>query len=1121
MFTTKQSDIFYNDQTKEMFVCKVSSISAKRCEGSEDIVHGALPIVYKIDKDTNYQSIIYPKNLTTFITDNKSDLYNLLPSQCYADDTDFSHITKPLINYNKSSDRYSVTCIGKYSAASDGFGIMSYIFQYIDTNFHLLDSKILIPKAKAIKTPPFTFKNGYLNSDLIIGGNPLRWGDSNTFFTVNSERFTDYLIKPTHIMHNNSLGFNLIQSCISEGVPCLAGGPLYPFLWSGGYITYNPKYTAFDPNYDIRVDFRARSFNVPSMTAYRSRQSDNAAAQPSRWIEKVTSTSSPKLSGAGSGFCVYFYENPDEGGGATGTFVEPNGIGSTLGYAIAGNVGSEINGELTSVEGLVINLAGNIGSGSGPNADSFLGVGFDIRGDFCTTSESKEGWLSASDIFKAPTPSTWTTAPCSVGIRGNRNHYTRVLTCISLSDTDGALVPMHEDASTSDGSDVDFQDYRVDLTDKGTRVTVYNKLTGATDYNTVLQLDLNKTYGNVGYDAWGNIGEPLITNPTLAPLNVGLTFTTSDFCSFFELSSFEVTGVQIGKPNETPTLPDNKITIDYLEESSANLRRQLVSIPKDNLVDITMLISRQSLLDRIELCSMPSEIVDTEVEVKWTAHDPHKLAIDLPGPPPIVPPPPPPNDCVCGWYERSAGTYIGGHDLASQFGGHVVAGDNSQVSTQEAAANKRRDDLWAYAYEQAIDSGSNAYMAKQAANNAIRKKYPNTGGIFISTGSHQYGAKVNVKYVDDDEYSGYIANNGLRVHITSVGSSLQAVEWTTAADISIWEGKGDDDGLGWQDAYVGKDIYDDSGIPILLKPGDGEWTASNGKFRVVAIYNDCNGKCPFKYKQHPDPDPIDLVGPNVLGHLVFNKNDVGDPSWSDPGGASGGNLYGTQTSSVWMENPTNSPMAIMIFAAGDPSYPGEWAVPGFGVSTGDMTFTIPAKGEVEVSLTFSEDYNSIDAFDGLTGGNWFIGDQTGGFHIGCIIEGTRAGGGTIGGGTGSECPPVGGMTMGYVDDINGTSQEVYVWADGRVYTEGGATLRKDCSWGPFSHQFWREDGGTTNKPFGSDGDSNSDGGYNFGPDYRWDSDADDINHPCQDTSTPPPIGTKCPMSTYWGQNGYG
>ena len=137
MFTTKQSDVFFNDQTKEMFVCKVSAISGQRCEGSDDIVYGALPIVYKIDKDTNYQSIIYPKNLDTFKNDIKSDLFDLLPANYYSENTNFSHITKPLINYNKTSDRYSVTCLGKYSATSDGFGILSYIFQYIDTNFYL------------------------------------------------------------------------------------------------------------------------------------------------------------------------------------------------------------------------------------------------------------------------------------------------------------------------------------------------------------------------------------------------------------------------------------------------------------------------------------------------------------------------------------------------------------------------------------------------------------------------------------------------------------------------------------------------------------------------------------------------------------------------------------------------------------------------------------------------------------------------------------------------------------------------------------------------------------------------------------------------------------------------
>ena len=260
MFTTKQSDVFFNDQTKEMFVCKVSSISGQRCEGP-DIVYGALPIVYKIDKDTNYQSIIYPKNLDTFTSDTKSDLFDLLPANYYGDNTDFTHITKPLINYNKTTDRYSVTCMGRYTKTSEGFGILNYIFQYIDTNFYLLDARSYIPKAKA-ENNIFTFKNGYLNSDFIIGGNKLRWNVPVNASTLPSERPTDYNIKPTHLDSNDSLGFNLMAYCPKTKVDCLTGTHQYPFLWSGGYITYNPKYTAFDPNYDIRVDFRAKSFNV-------------------------------------------------------------------------------------------------------------------------------------------------------------------------------------------------------------------------------------------------------------------------------------------------------------------------------------------------------------------------------------------------------------------------------------------------------------------------------------------------------------------------------------------------------------------------------------------------------------------------------------------------------------------------------------------------------------------------------------------------------------------------------------------------------------------------------------------------------------------------------------------
>ena len=778
MFTTKQSDVFYNDQTKEMFVCKVSSISGKRCEGP-DTVFGALPIVYKINKNTNYQSIIYPKNFDTFAADNKSDIFDLLPSNYYGENTNFSSITKPLINYNKTSDRYSVTCIGRYAARGDGFGVLSYIFQYIDTNFYLLDARSYIPKAKA-ENNIFTFKNGYLNSDFLIGGNPLRWNQEVD--TSHAERVTNYVIPPTHVDYNESLGFNLMGYC-RKGVgggssesTCLTATRQHTFQWSGGYITYNPKYAAFDPNYDIRVDFTAKSFQVPLMTAYRSIQSDEDDPQPSRWVD--TSTALNGLSGAGEGFCAFFYRNPLAG------VVEPQGIGSTLGYAKASSVVSEIEGELKAVDGLVINNGG----GYGDPANSFLGVGFDIKGDFCTTLEGKEGWLSAGggpgrwSHGKHSGAFTNTTAPCSVGIRGNRNSFTRVLTCISISTVAASAVSMHQQSANSTGSDVDFQDYRIDLTHKGTRVTVYNKLTSTTDYNTILQFDLNSVKDEKGvfYRPWGGFynrqfdtvdqgsqfpgvhagpppvptaalwpgqfpgvhagppaiptaalwspqstdegiiiettpsidisptvipapyGAPttiniepetiIIDNPSdielypggrtpsqglIAPINVGLSFTTSEYTSHFELLSFKVTGVKMGDPTKSIEKIDNITTVEYLEESSANLRKELVTIPTTDPVDITMLIKQQSLIDRITLCGKIPEFVDSEVEAKWTGVT--KRRSDIPGPPgetPTIVKKDPDPECKPGWFKELTETEAGPTGKL----GNLTAGGGSTIT---------------------------------------------------------------------------------------------------------------------------------------------------------------------------------------------------------------------------------------------------------------------------------------------------------------------------------------------------------------------------------------------------------------------------------------------------------
>ena len=633
MFETKQSDVFYNEQTKQMFVCTVSSISGYKCKGSSERIYSAVPIIYKIDKDTNYKSRVYPRNLDTFLSDGSTDsqnseLFDLTP-RCTPNNlesqTHFTSITKPLLNYNKTKDRYSVTFLGKYSDLDNGFGIYNYIFQYIDTSFYLLDAKNYVPDKPSV----FHFLNGYISSDLITGGNTIRnYGDNwyaDTFRTPN------YLISPTYLHHNNSLGFNLMQIDYDQFVDHVTTGDLtgdehYPLMYSGGFITYNPKYTTFDPTHDIRVDFTARSFNVDPMTAFGSVQDDEP--MPTRWIEKY------KLddpTDAGSGFCVYFHNDVQEDDAT----IVPNGVGSTLGYSSATANVNEVAGSTQIVDGLFIER-GNIGTGLlGEPANSFLGVGFDIEGDFCTTSEGKPGWVDGTE--------SWTTSPCSVGIRGNRSHDTKVLTCIPMTTVAASAVPMHTNTvSYPQGlaaSDVPFVDYRIDLSEKGSRLTVYNKLTSDTDYNTILDLNLNSTPsdgnpigGCIGYDPWGNIGEPLVITPTLAPLNIGLTFTTANSCSYFELLSFEATGQKIGDPNKKQKKQSSNKAIEYLEESSKNLRKKLVTIDSDNPVDMQMLIPLESMLDRISLCDMPRKLTSIDVEIKWTGIPPHRIPGRLPTP---------------------------------------------------------------------------------------------------------------------------------------------------------------------------------------------------------------------------------------------------------------------------------------------------------------------------------------------------------------------------------------------------------------------------------------------------------------------------------------------------------
>jgi hypothetical protein len=650
MFSNKQSDIFYNDETKEMFVCTVSAISAERCEDNIT-VYGALPLIYKINKSDNYKKLVYPKNLDTFLTDTNSDLYNLTPT-CAITGTNFDSITKPLINYNKSTSRYSVTFLGKYITDTEGLGLNNYIFQDINSDFYLLDANIYIPKDKDVAADKFTFENGYLNSDLYVVGNTIRNQKPSWFNPADAlyERSCDYQIAPMYVQATSSLGFNLTLGKVDTGVDNLIGDIAFPFMYSGGFITYNPKYTAYDPQYTIRVDFTARSFNVPSPTAYGSTMSVGTSA--TRWISQYDPA------GSGEGFCVSFFKNPP-----VSSYVIPNGIGSTLGYAKAGFSPVEVAGTAQATDGLYIHndwnpntgastIKGSIGDGTFGPAESFLGVGFDIGGNFATTSEEKEKWWNSS--ASAPmNNSTWTATPCSIGIRASSYYDTQVLTAIAMNTVAASAVPMHTSAA-----DAEFVDYRVDLTNKGTKVTIYNKLTSATDYNTILEYRLNKAEGCVGvgigsshsttYQPWYGMQSSYqqATN-TLPLLNVGLSFTTSDEVSRFELHKFEVTGVVVNKPwlerKDEPTGRFAKETtasvtqkIDYLQESSKNLRKRLINVESDDLVDVEMVVPAKKIIantineetnkPQITMCEGSNPVIlEDDVDIKITGLRPQQV----------------------------------------------------------------------------------------------------------------------------------------------------------------------------------------------------------------------------------------------------------------------------------------------------------------------------------------------------------------------------------------------------------------------------------------------------------------------------------------------------------------
>lgn len=236
---------------------------------------------------------------------------------------------------------------------------------------------------------------------------------------------------------------------------------------------------------------------------------------------------------AGNGLCVFFFDGESD--------FFPGGIGSSLGYS--------------NYKGPMAYKAETLGTG-GSAADingiksAYVGVGFDILGNFSTTVDGKMGKTLSSVDVKAGTDTVYSDIitgnnPNTFSIRlGEADYYklhsvSRNLNTYPISGDpyvesfgEGERylhtppTNLHQTVATRD--DVVFQSARVTLQNKGKRVLIELKDAATGIYRPYHAADINTTGFGVG------------TNPKT--VKVGLSFSTSDAVTNCDIKNFSVHG---------------------------------------------------------------------------------------------------------------------------------------------------------------------------------------------------------------------------------------------------------------------------------------------------------------------------------------------------------------------------------------------------------------------------------------------------------------------------------------------------------------------------------------------------------------------------------------------------
>ena len=236
----------------------------------------------------------------------------------------------------------------------------------------------------------------------------------------------------------------------------------------------------------------------------------------------------------GNGVCLFFYDAKNE--------YFHGGIGSALGYTM-------YNGDMAfhaTASGAMNGI---------PKA--YLGIGFDVKGDFGTTHDTKPG----SNIFHTDTLAISscvynTKAHNTITTRaGELSSYKVVSTTPNLSTyplsgsgsenygnpnayyTESPAVTLHQTVTSRD--DITFTRVKVTIQNGGKRIKVEMKDPSTGKYYPYQVIDLET-----------GLGDRLMPFQGISNLKVGLAFSTSESVMNCEIKNFSTYGTYSGVPKE-------------------------------------------------------------------------------------------------------------------------------------------------------------------------------------------------------------------------------------------------------------------------------------------------------------------------------------------------------------------------------------------------------------------------------------------------------------------------------------------------------------------------------------------------------------------------------------------